>query len=249
MNSKDFIVVIPARLGSTRIRHKPLLDIHGLPLVIHVCRRVSQFVSKNRIFVATEADEVVDVCASYGYQAVVTSPNHSHPLDRVCEVALEIQASSAYLVVNGDEPFFSEDTIPKLLEDYESDSNFFVSNAASRIVDVSDALDPANIKIVVNSQNYAIYCSRAPIPQPFGDLDIVYRKFVGIGMFSHEALRFFNITEETAVEKAERVSLLRFLAEFKKVKIIDVAKESWSIDTAMDYEKTKAMEITHYRTR
>ena len=118
MNSKDFIVVIPARLGSTRIRHKPLLDIHGLPLVIHVCRRVSQFVSKIDL-VATEADEVVDVCASHGYQAVVTSPNHSHPLDRVCEVALEIQASSAYLVVNGDEPFFSEDgLIPKLLDDW-----------------------------------------------------------------------------------------------------------------------------------
>ena len=66
---------------------------------------------------------------------------------------------------------------------------------------MSDALDPANIKIVVNSQSYAIYCSRAPIPQPFGDLDIVYRKFVGIGMFSHEALRFLTSQKRLRLKK------------------------------------------------
>jgi 3-deoxy-manno-octulosonate cytidylyltransferase (CMP-KDO synthetase) len=243
MNKKDFVVVIPARLNSTRIKKKPLVNINGLPLVIKVCQRVAKFVDKDKVFVATEDLEVLDVCERFGFTAVITKDTHEHPLERVYEVASDIMPSKAYLVVNGDEPFFSDDTIPKLIQDYKLDPDFYVSNAASQINNVADALDPANIKIVVNSDNYAIYCSRAAIPQPFGDLSIKYRKFVGLGLFSYEALEFFNGTKESAVEKAERISLLRFLAEFKKVKIIDVEHESSSIDTHADLVVAKRVKM------
>ena len=71
----------------------------------------------------------------------------------------------------------------------------------SEIKRVSDALDPANIKVVVNSLGYGVYCSRAVIPQPFGSLHITYQKFVGLGMFSHEALKFFSKQKKLRLKK------------------------------------------------
>ena len=106
MNKKDYLVVIPARLNSTRIKNKPLIELNGLPLIIHVCKRVAHFVDKEKILIATEDVAVKNLCEKFGYVAVLTSNDHQHPLDRVSEVAFKIRPSAAYLVINGDEPFF-----------------------------------------------------------------------------------------------------------------------------------------------
>ena len=91
MSESDFLVVIPARLNSSRIKHKPLVKLNGLPLVIHVCQRVAKFVDKDKILIATDNVSVIKVCENYDFKAVLTKPDHQHPLDRVCEVAFTIK--------------------------------------------------------------------------------------------------------------------------------------------------------------
>lgn len=226
--------VIPARLGSTRLKDKPLQDICGKPMIWWVCERAKSAKEIDDIVVATDSQKIVDICNTYGIKSVLTSPAHDTPTSRIHEVSTKINADY-YAFISGDEPLIDPiaiDTIATEARKAQSDG----VNAMKKIKNPAEAIDATNIKVVTNTDGYLLYTSRCPIPFPKGRLDMDYMKFVGIGIFSKNALKIFNETPRSKLEKTEECDLLRFLDRGLKIKMIEVQSDSLSIDTYKDLE-------------
>lgn len=159
----SFVVIIPARLASTRLPNKPLLDLGGVPMVVRVAQR-AQLSGAELVVVATDHLDIVHVCEAYGIKAYLTREDHVSGTDRISEVAAELKFQSDTVVVNvqGDEPFIDPQLIAataKLIT-----PEVAMATAAYPIVDVQDVFNPNVVKVVLNRKNHALYFSRAPIP-------------------------------------------------------------------------------------
>ena len=119
-------------------------------------------------------------------------------------------------------------------------NDFFVG-ARRKLKDPAEAIDPANIKIVISHNDTGIYMSRTPVPFPKGTLMFSYYKYVGIECFSKSALDFFVNTPQGVVEKIEDIDHLRFIEHSKALRFIEVDSESLSVDTYKDLEKVRLL--------
>lgn len=197
--------------------------------------KVSEFTD---IVVATNDENVMEVCNSYKMKAMLTSNDCATPSDRVYEVSTKIDGD-IFLFVGGDEPLISPEAISKVIQTALSEPDFYVANAMTSIKNTAEVTDIGNIKMVANANGDGLYTTRSPIPYPFGSLDFEYKKFVGICAFTPEALEFFAKTPQSKLEETERCSLIRFIEHHKKVKFVDVECETLSVDTPKDYAKVK----------
>ena len=144
------------------------------------------------------------------------------------------------MCVNGDEPLISPEVIEQALPASNEISPYF-SGAMRKLSDPAEAIDPANIKIVVNNNNECIYISRTPVPFPKGTLLFNYYKYVGIECFSKRGLDFFVSTSQGRIEKIEDIDHLRFLENHKIISFKEVDSESISVDTPKDLEKVRLL--------
>ncbi|MCD8058145.1 MAG: hypothetical protein LUF88_06975 [Bacteroides fragilis] len=135
----------------------------------------------------------------------------------------------------GDEPLVDERCFPLVLPNSEI-SNYYVGALTNVLNTPADVVDFSNQKVVTNRQRDALFISRSPIPYPKGTLDITYEKVTGIQAFSLSALRFYNATEKSALEKAEENDLMRFIENGIPVKMIISPYETVSVDTPKDLE-------------
>ncbi|GIP08604.1 3-deoxy-manno-octulosonate cytidylyltransferase [Paenibacillus macerans] len=232
------IAIIPARYNSSRFVGKPLADICGKPMIWWVYNQVRQVKELDEVIVATDNDEILDVCIDYGIEAVMTSNSHDTSTERAYEVAQQKRAD-LYVVVNGDEPLIAPETIQKIIPDLQEIINdrYFVSNLITEITEASEVVDFTNIKVVSDINNYAMFMSRSPIPYPKASLKFRYKKHLGVLAYNFEALKFFSDTEKGPIEKIEDINELRFLENGIKIKIVEVDAESLSVDTPKDLEK------------
>ena len=226
------IGVIPARYASTRIPNKPLANIHGKPMVWWVYQQALKVKEISQVVIATESELVVEACKKYNMNCILTSSNHTTPTSRIYEVSQKIDGEM-YLFISGDEPLIKPDIIKKIIAASKS-NDFYVTNAMTTIESAPEVIDPTNIKVVINSEGYCIYVTRSPIPYPKGSLNYKYKKFVGIGAFSKEALAFYNMTKKGELEEIEECDLMRFIENRKNVKMIDIKTKTLSVDTYKD---------------
>lgn len=232
------IAIIPARYNSSRFVGKPLADICGKPMIWWVYNQVRQVKELDEVIVATDNEEILNVCIDYGIEAVMTSSSHDTSTERAYEVAQQKRAD-LYVVVNGDEPLIAPETIQKIIPDLQEIINdrYFVSNLITEITEASEVVDFTNIKVVSDINNYAMFMSRSPIPYPKASLKFRYKKHLGVLAYNFEALKFFSETEKGPIEKIEDINEVRFLENGIKIKIVEVDAESLSVDTPKDLEK------------
>ncbi|HSH46204.1 MAG TPA: NTP transferase domain-containing protein, partial [Longimicrobiales bacterium] len=154
--------VIPARLASERLPRKPLHLMAGRPLIEWVWRRVSSLPVLDRVVVATDADEVVDVVRRFGGDVVLTSEEHRSGTDRVAEVAALPEFSGHDIVVNvqGDEPFIANEQVAGAVEMVRA--GWDVGTVAAPVGTLGAFRDPSVVKVVRNDRGGALYFSRAP---------------------------------------------------------------------------------------
>ncbi len=160
-----FVVLIPARLASTRLPDKPLADIGGKPMIVRVAEQAARS-GAARIVVATDSTRVADAVAGAGFDVVMTRADHASGTDRLAEAAAKLGLADDAIVVNlqGDEP----ELPPALLEDLAQclarDPDCVMATAAHAIDDWRDWFNPNVVKVVLDAAGRALYFSRAPVP-------------------------------------------------------------------------------------
>lgn len=162
----SFIVLIPARMSSTRLPNKPLADLAGLPMVVRVARQAARSQAQ-RVIIAAQEPVIAETAGQYDIEAVLTSAAHQSGTDRLAEVCQLLSLADDAVVVNvqGDEPFIDPTLINQTAALVTSGS-CAMATAAHSISNATDFLNPNVVKLVINELGQADYFSRAPIPWP-----------------------------------------------------------------------------------
>lgn len=236
---QDWLIVIPARLQSTRLPEKPLVDLGGQPLIVRVYEQLAPLLLEGaKIVVGTDSEKVLTVCQERGIEALLTSPQHPSGTDRVHEVASHHKRPFV-LNVQGDEPFVNLLDLKKLCmqlgkEKKPEMATLVVRNAARR-----DFENPNCVK-VVRQGPYAMYFSRAPIPFPReGDFHGFWQH-LGVYAFSYPTLNQFCQLPTSELEQIEKLEQLRALEQGIRIVISEADHGSLGIDTPEDLEEARA---------
>ncbi len=229
------MIIIPARLKSSRFENKILVDIMGLPMVIRTAKRVEML---DKVIIATDSQEVIELAKQYNIDAVLTSTSHQSGTDRINEAANILNLLDDEIVVNvqADEPFIEptvvQNVINKVKENITRDFNMV---SCYKVISSDLADDPNHVKVVVNSNDDAIYFSRAKIPYNRDHYtQIQYFGHLGIYGFDKKSLNQFCSFEETPLENIEKLEQLRAIYYHKNISMLKVESQSFGIDTKED---------------
>lgn len=232
--------VIPARYKSSRFPGKPLVNLLGTPMIIHVARIVEKALGKANTYIATDDIRIKKVVEDFGFKVVMTSESCLTGTDRLWEFAKQIEAD-IYINVQGDEPLVNPKDIKVILE--EKKKNF--DSVINGMCDLSPTEDFRSVnipKVVVNSNDKLIYMSRLPIP---GIKDNKlnspqFKKQVCIYAFNYNELKAFgNYKGKASFEEYEDIEILRFFDLGIDVKMIQTENSSLAVDIPQDVSKVE----------
>lgn len=224
-----FVVVIPARYGSSRLPGKPLADIGGKPMVVRVAERAVKS-GAAEVIVATDHDEIARVVDDHGYDVMMTRTDHPTGTDRLAEVAIARGFGPRSIIVNvqGDEPMIPPALIRRVAENLAAQKTAQIATACHRLREWKDFANPNIVKVVLDQAGCALYFSRAPIPYARDAFDSrleaipsqlpVYRH-LGIYAYRASFLRAFGRLEPVAIERFEALEQLRALAHGYRISV------------------------------
>lgn len=160
-----YTVLIPARMASSRLPNKPLADIAGLPMIVHVARRACQS-KAGEVVVAADDQRIVDACAAHGIRAILTRADHPSGSDRLAEACTLLDLHDDHIVVNvqGDEPLMDPSLIDAVAALLAQHPHAAMGTAAHPIDTLEDYNNPNVVKVTLDRRGLAHYFSRAPIP-------------------------------------------------------------------------------------
>ncbi|MBS4067459.1 MAG: 3-deoxy-D-manno-octulosonate cytidylyltransferase [Sulfurimonas sp. RIFOXYB2_FULL_37_5] len=236
------MIIIPARLASSRFPQKVLADIGGLPMVVRTAKRVTHL---DRVVVAADDAIIIDVCKAHGVEAMLTSTTHKSGTDRINECANILNLSEDELIINvqADEPFIEGEVVEMLLKRLQllkQKNESFIMASCYNSINSQAAQDPNLVKVVLDDENNAIYFSRSPIPfNRSGEAQ--YFGHIGIYGFSKKSLHEFCNLEDAPIEDIEKLEQLRAIYHQKKISMVKVASTGFGIDTEDDLRR--AVEI------
>jgi 3-deoxy-manno-octulosonate cytidylyltransferase (CMP-KDO synthetase) len=240
----NFNIVIPARLGSTRLPRKVLLDLHGKPLVQHVWEAARR-ARPREIVIATDDREVQAACAAFGADVVMTSPRHQSGTDRIYEVARKRRWTRSTLVVNlqGDEPLMPPALVRRAAQLLAGDRAADIATLCHPLHTLDEWLNPNFVKVVMDARGHALYFSRAPIPwqragatreAPQLPARLAFRH-IGLYAYRVAALQRFSKLRPAPLEQAEALEQLRALTAGMTIKVgITREPPPRGVDTAED---------------
>jgi len=212
----EFLVVIPARLGSTRLPRKPLADIAGKPMVVRVAEQAKKSLAK-QVLVATDSPEILAACKAHHIECILTREDHPTGTDRIAEVAHLLKLPEQTLVVNvqGDEPAIPPELINQVAQTLAMNMDCAISTVAVAITDLPEIANPNVVKVVLNHAGHAVYFSRAPVPfvrdskTPLpSDLHL---RHIGIYAYRAQFLQAYAALKPAPTEQAEALEQLRAL--------------------------------------
>ncbi len=236
----EVIAIIPARWASTRFPGKPLVKLHGKPLVQHVWERASRAKRVGRIIIATDDMRIAEAAFDFGAEVALTSPKHPTGTDRLAEVAKQLKSASIVLNVQGDEPDIAPSTIDRLAQALQDDPKLGMVTAANPLTDPADVQDPNVVKVVTDLAGRALYFSRSVIPHDRdGRGGIKYLRHQGIYGYRRKVLLAFVKWKPTPLEKAEKLEQLRALEHGIAIGVIVVRRESVGVDVPGDVAKAE----------
>lgn len=228
------IAVIPARLASTRLPRKMLREIGGKPLIGVVYEAVRSSPLLAKVLIATDSDEIMEVCRRHGWDAQMTSPSHRSGTERVHEISGR-ESADVYVNVQGDEPLVRAEQIATLLHVMENPAAA-VGTVMTPAVEV-DVPNPNAVKVVVDLHGRALYFSRATIPHDRDRTNPRYFKHLGLYAYRKAALDRFVTLPESSLEKSERLEQLRFLENGIPIYVGETPYDSVGVDTEEDLQR------------
>jgi len=239
MGSLRIAAVIPARLKSTRMARKVLRPIAGRPMVEWVWRAASASGLMDPVVVATDAEEVAEVCRARSIPVVMTSPAAASGSDRVREVSRQIDAD-IYVNIQGDEPTLTADFFPPLLGLFDR-PEVEVTTLSVRCPP-EEFTNPNAVKVVTALDGRALYFSRATIPFDRDQVGFTgFRKHLGIYAYRKAALERFAALPPSPLEKLERLEQLRLLENGIAIYVADAPRDTVGVDTEEDLMRAEAL--------
>ncbi len=239
----NIIAIIPARMGSSRYPGKPMADIHGVPMVGHVAFRTQMCKNVSETYIATCDQVIMDYAASKGLKAVMTADTHTRCTDRTAEAMLKIEAETGkkadiVIMIQGDEPMVTPEMIDAAVAPMLTDPSLLVTNLLGDLADEAEFEDPAEVKVVTDLKNYALYFSREPIPsRKKGVSKVPMKKQVCIIPFRRDFLLKFNSLPESPLEIIESVDMMRVLENGDRILMVPTAERTLSVDTPEDHRR------------
>jgi 3-deoxy-manno-octulosonate cytidylyltransferase (CMP-KDO synthetase) len=230
------IAVIPARLASTRLPQKMLRQIAGKTLIARVYEGVRSSPLLDDVIVATDSDEIMQVCRQHGWNARMTSAAHRSGTERVREVSNSV-AADVYLNVQGDEPLTRAEHIAALIALME-DPNVQVGTLKTP-ASQEDINNPNAVKVVTDSVGRALYFSRATIPYDRDAAGPSYFKHLGFYAYRKPALDRFCALPESSLEGSERLEQLRFLENGIPIQVGETPYDTVGVDTEEDLRRVE----------
>jgi len=232
------IAVIPARMGSTRFPGKPLAPLLGRSMIEHVYRRTAMCKALDDVFVATCDQEIMDAVNAFGGKPLMTSNRHQRASDRVAEAATNFSAD-IIVMIQGDEPMTYPEMIAQSIAPFcDGDPKISCVNLTARITSEVEFEDRNTIKVVMDSEGFAVYMSREPIPtrhiKAFDKIQAF--KQVCIIPFTAGSLQEFIRLSPTPLEIAESIDMLRFIEHGRKVKMVETPYATHAVDTPEDLQ-------------
>ncbi len=240
---QNFIIVIPARLHSTRLPGKVLADIAGKPMLWHVWSRACSAVGSRQVWVATDTPQIVAAVEGWGGKAILTSPECRSGTERIASV-LHLLDGEFILDVQGDEPLIDPRLLQEMAQRWQVEPVDLLT-PVYRITESADLANPNVVKVARAQDGRALYFSRSPIPyqrqQPFECWPSAAACWghVGVYGFRRRVLEQYPSLPESPLEAAERLEQLRFLEAGYAIHTIETAYRPIAVDTAEDLERVR----------
>jgi len=244
-------VIIPTRLGSTRLPRKPLADIAGLPMVVRVAQRAAASGARS-VVVAADSDEIVAACGDHGVKSVLTSPLHATGTDRLAEACtlLALAADAVVVNVQGDEPLIEPTVIAAVAAVLARDTDCAIATAAHPITDAAEFFNPNVVKVELDARGRALTFSRAPLPWsrdafardrsvlPAG---LPALRHIGIYAYRVSFLHRFPTLAPAPIEQHEALEQMRALWHGVEIAVLTLATPlAPGVDTPEDLARVRA---------
>ena len=236
------MIIIPARLASTRFPQKVLADIDGLPMVVRTAKKVAHL---DRVVVAADDELIISTCKAHGIEAMLTSTTHKSGTDRINECAniLNLDDNEIIINVQADEPFIEPEVVESLivkLKTLQEQNEPFIMGSCYNAINSESAKDHNLVKVVLDDEGNAVYFSRSMIPYNRNGR-ANYFGHIGIYGFSKKSLHDFCNLNDAPIEDIEGLEQLRAIYHQKKIAMIKVSSTGFGIDTPEDLKR--AIEI------
>lgn len=232
------IAVIPARLASTRLPRKVLLPIAGEPMLARVYQGVRAAAGLADVILATDSDEILELCRQRGWHAQLTSAACRSGTERVHEVAQSV-AADVYINVQGDEPLARAEHIHSLIalmQDNAVQVGTLKTPCAAPDID-----NPHAVKVVTDASGRGLYFSRATIPFDRDRAGARYFKHLGFYAYRKAALERFVALPESSLERSERLEQLRFLENGIPIHVAETPFDTIGVDTEDDLRRAEEL--------
>lgn len=255
-----FTVLIPARLGSSRLPNKPLADIAGLPMVVRVAQRVQAGMQAGtRVVVAADSTLIMDACSQHGVEAILTDINHASGSDRLAQASEILGLPDDDIVVNvqGDEPLMDPALVQAVADLLTTHPQAAMGTAAHAIDSVAEFANPNVVKVVTQAGGLALYFSRAPIPWwRDGNAQGVKAlpqpeplRHIGIYSYRVQFLRQFPKLSVSPLEITESLEQLRALWHGYRIAVhTTLHAPGPGVDTPEDLERVRNLFAAQHTT-
>tara|TARA_B100001750_G_scaffold194200_1_gene165512 strand:- start:2207 stop:2944 length:738 start_codon:yes stop_codon:yes gene_type:complete len=227
-----FVAIIPSRLESSRLPNKALIDILGMPMIVHVFKRCEMSKKLSEVYVATDSLKIKKVVEEFGGNIIMTSSNHQTGTDRIAEACQSIEAD-VIVNIQGDEALVKPDHIDSVCEAMEENKDL---NVAILVNKYQLKNNPSSIKVVLNEASEVMYFSRNDLPSDARtEVDNMLKAY-HIIPFKKEFLLEYSSWGQTKLETIEFNEYLRILEKGYKIKAVEVSSSAISVDTQDDLD-------------
>jgi len=241
------VIIIPARLASSRLPNKVLLDLGGKSVIERVYEQCIKAKNIDGVYIATDSLVVKEACEHFTQNIIMTQASHESGTDRIAEAVEKINCD-VIINVQGDEPFIDPELIERLAAVFDHEDTPMAS-AMHRLTLIEELKNPNVVKVTVDKQGYALYFSRSIIPHHRDEWDallthhtvipepLMFYRHLGIYGYTKPFIQHYTSMESSYYERIEKLEQLRVLENGYKIKMILTEYNSIGIDTQADYEK------------
>ena len=233
-------IIIPARLNSTRLKNKLLLEVNSKPIIQWVYESAKKSKLSKRVIIATDSEEIYGKAQNFGAEVEMTSADHKSGSDRIAEVAKRHPEFEYILNMQGDEPQITPEVIDLAL-DLIQNTSCDISTLVREIKDTGQIQSPNCVKCVFDKNFNALYFSRYPVPYPRNNEFAKYYAHIGMYGYKKESLLKMTSYPQADIEKTESLEQLRALYNGMNIKVAITDLNPTGIDTIEDYNKFKSL--------
>ena len=243
-NKKKNIILIPARLDSSRLPNKLLLNIDNKSIIQHTYENSKNSKYAHKSLILVDSQKLYNHCKKFTDDVMITSDKHNSGTERIIEFLHKNEKFENIVNVQGDEPFLSSDLIDKLFLELNNGEGIVTFGFFSENTNFQN--NNSEVKIVLDKNSHAIYFSRSDIPYD-RDKNNNNRKLIHIGLYGYKSaeLILFDSYKNNVLENIEKLEQLRFVENNKKIKVLITDDKTIGIDTINDYKKA----IKYYEER